>query len=874
MDRLRGLIKHIRGALRSTAAERDMRDELAFHLDQEAERNRRRGMTPTEARRRALLAFGSAEAVKEEMRGAGVRGLIAEALRDLRHAMRGIRRRPTLALAVMVTLGLGIGISTAMYSVVHAVVVRPLPYPQAERLVAVWETYPGWRGRPMLGDMWDRIGLAWPDYEVWRANQRAFEEVAVFAGARLTATGGATPELIRVGRASGSLWSLLGVSPASGRLFPEAESGPGADSVAVISHEFWHRQFGGDRGAIGRALLLGDRPFTIVGVLAHDFRFAGEQGRPMDVWIPAGAAGMPVGEDNHSFAGMGRLRHSVSIETAATEAERLFLGSRKPGSRGASLLPYLDQVVGTSRRPLLVLLAGTVVLLLIACVNAAALLAGDAARRHREVATRRALGASRGRIIRQFLSEALALSLASAAVGVGIVAAGVPALVALAPPDLPRLQEVGISGGILVFALAAALLTTLVCSATSVLVIARRRQDGGGAASLRVTSGGRRLQPVFVAVQLALLTVLVTAGVLLGRSLLAVRAIDPGFATANVLTAVINAPAARFADRAELVAFYQRLLREVEAVPGVATVSAVSIAPFGDGSESTSVGFEGLPENAPKPEMERRVVLPGFFDLMRIPVRSGVARLEGGAPNVVVSESMAARLWPDRSALGQRISLRDHWYTVEGVVADVRDQALDRTPQGTYYISQQAGREASPRMRLLMRTRVDPAAVAGDVRRTVSRVDSTIPVGEIATIESLMARSLSADRYRTLLVSVFAGAALVLAAVGIFGVTLRVMLRRRREFGVRLALGARPARLVFGTLGATTAGAVAGLSLGTAIAALAMPAVGEYLYELGARDTASYVGSAAFLLLVSLAATAIPAIGAARLNVVEVLREE
>ena len=873
MDRVKGLLKQLRAVLRPGAAERQMREELRFHLDQEIDRHRRQGATPAQARRLAMTEFGPMEAVKEELRGAGVRGVLAGAGRDVRQAVRGLRRRPGFAVSITLTLGLGIGVSTAMYSLVHAVVVRPLPYENADRLISVWETYPGWRGRPVLGELWDRIGLAWPDYQAWRARQTAFEDVAVFAVAQMTTSGGAPPEVVQVGRASGSLWPLLGAAPRAGRLFAEPEAGEGAEPIAVLSHALWQRRFGGHRSTIGAALQLNGRPFTIAGVLPAGFGFGAEEGRPIDVWIPAGAAGMPMGPDNHSFAAVGRLRSDTSLATAAAEAEALFLGERRPGSVGAALVPYADQVVGSSRQPLLILLAGTLVLLLIACVNVAALIAGDTAGREREIATRRALGASRGVLIRQFVLETLALSMAAAAVGIGAAAVVVPSLVALAPPDLPRIDEVSIDAGVLGYALGAAVLTTLICSAVATLVAERLGRSAAPRASSRVTSGGRYLQPAFVAVQVALLMVLGTAGLLLGRSLLTIRAVDPGFHASDMLTAAIEAPGSHFATRGELTGFYRRLTESFEAIPGVVAVTGVSVAPFADGSESTSVGIEGLPDGGRKPEMERRVVLPGYFETMRIPVLRGTTDLFGDVPRVVVSETMAARLWPGQSPIGRRISLRDDWYDVVGLVADVRDQALSHQPEGTYYVSLQAAREDTPRMRMLIRTDVRAETVADDVRRALAGVDPSIPIGEIASMDSLVSRSLSAERYRALLVNVFAGASLGLAAVGIFGVTLRVLLRRRRELGVRLALGASPGGLAARVLALTAAGSAAGLGVGAVASALFAPALAAYLYDLPARDTATYIASAGLLLIVSLAAAAIPIVRTARMNVVEALRE-
>jgi putative ABC transport system permease protein len=872
MDRIRGWIKQLRAVVRPGAAEQDARDELTFHLERETQRNRQRGMTAGEARRAALAAFGSVERVKDDLRPYGLRGA-AGTLRELRQAVRAMRRRPGLALTVVTTLGFGIGISTAMFSTVYGVVLRPLPYPQSERLVAVWETYPAWRNRPVLRDFWDRIGLAWPDFAIWRARQRSFDEVAVFGRIRMTA-GGESPAVIDVGVASASLWRVLGVEPAAGRAFLEGESGPGAPAVAVLSHAVSLARFGAAEAAVGRTLHLDGRPFTIVGVLDPAFRFDGERSNPADVWVPIGASGGPMGEDNHWFTGIGRLRADVRIEAAAAEAEALFLGDRRPGSRGASLRPYHDEVVGSSKPPLLVLLAGTAVLLMIACVNVAALFAGDAARREREVATRRALGATRARIVGQFVAEALAMSLAAAALGAAVAAASVPALIALAPADLPRLEEIGVQRGVLAFALLGALLTTSICGATSVAVIDRRRDEGTVSSGERISGGGRRAQPIFAGLQLALLTVMMTAAALFGRSLLGARAVHPGFDTGGLLTAVVDVPADRHADRAALAAFFDRLRARLRALPGVTDVSGVSSGPFADGSDSTSVAVQGLPANVAKPEMQRRVVLDRYFETMRIPVTSGSAAAAVGPAAVAISSSMAARLWPDDDAIGKQIGLRDRWYTVRAVVGDVRDRALTSAPQGTYYVSLAAAREDARRLRLMLRTAAEPDVVTPLLREAIRSEDGGVAVGEIATMTSLVSRSLAAERYRTLLVNAFAGASLLLAAVGIFGVTLRGAQRRRRETGVRLALGAPPARLVLAAVGRTAAGAAAGLAIGTALSLWLLPVLTDYLYGVSPRDAGTYAATSALLLGVCLAATAIPLVRASRLNVVAALRDE
>jgi putative ABC transport system permease protein len=804
--------------------------------------------------------------------------LLSDLLRDLRHGLRLAGRRPSFSAAVGVTLGLGIGLCTAVFSVMDAVVLRPLPYANPERLVSVWETYPHWRNRPVLKEQWDRIGLAWPDYSAWRSRQHAFEEVAVFATGDMVLTGLESPHRVAVGRASSSFFEVLGIRPHRGRLLLPGDDGAAAARVVLLSHGFWQRRWGGNTGAVGRTLQLDGRPFTVIGVLPTTFRFAVEGNIRPDVWIPIGSAGESLSEGSHSFAGLARLRTGVTLEQAAAETTTILRGDRPPETRGARLQSYHQTVVGASAPRLLPVFAAAALLLLIGCVNVSALLVSETVRRGHELVTRAALGASPSRIIRQFVSETLVLSGLAASIGVAVAYVTVGALVALAPGDTPRLDEIAVDGRVLAFALAAALVTVLMATIAPGVVLLRSASRVAAHGSTRhISLPGRWSQSLVVACELAVLMVMLTAAALLARSLLRVTAVEPGFPTTNLLTVEIQLPEGGYPERSQVVGFFGRLRERVQAIPGVVALSGSSTVPFTGGSESTSVGRAGHPENTPKPEAQRRVVLPAYQRTLGVPLLTGRPLSEttvpSDTPTVVVNETMARRFWPEAPAVGQRISLRDRWYTVVGVAADVRDQNLRSTPEATYYVPQAVAREDARHMRLVVRTAVTADAIAPELRAAVASIDPGLPMGEIASMDSLIARSVAGDRFRALLVSLFAFAATFLGAVGIFGATHRVVSARRRELGVRLALGARPRQILVSVLGRTAVAATVGLIAGGATAFASSSVLEGFLYDIGARDLSTHAGTLAFLFLLSLAASWVPARRVARLELSQVLKE-
>lgn len=775
------------------------------------------------------------------------------------------------------TLGLGVGVCTAVFSVLDGVVFRPLPYEGSDRIVRVWETYPEWRGRPILQDSWDRIALAWTDYDAWRTGQRTFETVAAYDAVEMVTTGSGSPARLSVGLASVSLFPLLGTRPSEGRLFLSGEDGPGAPQLAIVSSELTVRLWGASNEAIGRTIGLDGIPFVVVGVLPPEMRFAAAGSDPPDLWIPLGSTSTPLSEENHFLSGVGKLRDGVELEMALQETEVLLRRGRSPETLGARIVPLYDVVVGEARPPLLLLMGAAAFLLLMTCANVAALFAGESGSREREVATRTALGGRRGRILRQLLVETLVLCSLAVACGVLIAQGLTTGLVLLAPPELPRLDEVVIDGRVLFFSagvgVAIALVFGLLRSAALSRVPPLTLLQQGGRHSVR---GRGRSHATLVGVQLALATLLLTAATLLGRSLLQVAALEPGFSTDRLLTALIEIPESRYPESFEVTEFFGRLQSRLESEATVSAVGGISTVPFSGRMETTSVRPDGLSPDEPSLEAERRVILPGTLEALGVPLVTGrLGPVSSDVPTVVVSEALARRFWPDGSALDGGIALRDRRYSVVGVVGDLRDRDLREVSEGAYYVPIDVARDGPPRrMHLVVRTVGNAADGEALLRAAVAELDPELPVSEVSTMDGLIGRSLASERYRTIMINVFSAVALLLVAVGIFGVTVRSAVRRRRELAVRAALGATPRDLMVHSLVPTLPAAAMGMAVGLVLSLAGAPLLTRFLDGLPSRDLPSYLLSATLLLSVTLVAAWLPSRKAARSTIVAALAEE
>ena len=724
-------------------------------------------------------------------------GWMGTVLLDLRYALRSLRRSPGFAAAAVLTLALGIGGTTATFTVVDTVLLRPPLWVSPDRLVNVWTTYPHWRGQESLDAFWDRIGLSFPEYEDWAADVTLFSGTAAYTARQMTLAEESGSERVMVGVATASLTGVLGVEPVRGRWFRRGEDVT-RERVAVLSDGFWRRRFGSDPSVLGESLVLDDERFVVIGVLPAGFAlrnvFAGGGTGEHDVWLPIAWGGDITRRGDRSFDAIGRLADGATVEAALEESEPILRGDLPPERRGARMQTRADVEVGRMRAPLVLLLAASGVLLLIACGNVATMLLGESLSRRSEIATRAALGAGRRRIVRQLLTESVVLGFVSAAVGAvaaGVITRGIVSL----GPQLPVAREVALSPRALLVASGLGVVTGIVFGLAPATVV--RRSDlatamrrGGRGARRR----DRRLQEVVIVLEVALTMVLLVSGGLLTRTVLNLSTVDPGFSTLGLAVVGVTGSGQRFtAERLE--ASYADALANARSLPGVTDVGGVNTLPLFGPPSSTSLEIEGAAPptgNDPGPEAQRRIVFPGYHQAMQIPLVEGRLLESADGPSsrlvVVVSRRFAEVYWPGESAIGRRIRHDRRWWSVVGVVGDVRHASLAEEPVATYYVPYA---QAPMRgMTLVARVDRDPSALLTALRDAVWSADPDVAITGVHTMSGLAADAAEAERYRALLTTVFAVMAAILAAVGVFGVTARALARRRAEMGVRLAMGA------------------------------------------------------------------------------------
>jgi putative ABC transport system permease protein len=658
----------------------------------------------------------------------------------------------------------------------------------------------------------------------------------------------------------------------------------------MLGHDAWRARFGGDSGVLGRTLVLDGRPHVVVGVLPRGFRLLGERSGTPDFWVPAGQEEWDNHANNRNYRGVARLAPGVTLDAARREMDAFFRArpgtATPPPATGARVEEVRRRVVEPVRAPLLVLFAAAGLLLLATCANVATLLLGEAVGREGEIATRVALGASRGRVARQLLTEHVLLAALGAALGVAVALAATRALVALAPPSMPRAGEVGVSARSLAFALAAALLTAALFGLAPLLALVRAAPGVVlRAAASRGSRARGRLQWVGAGVQIALSVVLLVGAALFGRSLAALSAVDPGFRPEGLLWVRATLPRDAYATAERRRAFHERAVAAIAALPGVGAASAGLGVPFGDGPSATTILVADTPGSAEPVEADAqfRVVLPGFLETLGVPLQVGrpVTRADGaGAPRVVlVNETFARRFWPSSTALGKRVQVDDLWYEVVGIVGDVRHGTLRRGAEPTFYLpaAQTERWGFSIVVRAACRAERDgcaPARLAPSVRRAIQALDANVPVPDAEPVTALVARTLSDDRYRTMVVTFFALAAAALAAVGVYGVTVCAVNQRLRELAIRMALGASHGSLLRAVIGATAAVAAVGAVAGAGAAAVASRALPRFLFGVAPTDAATYVGVVGAVLGVAVLAGWLPARRAARADPATIMRAE
>jgi predicted permease len=796
-------------------------------------------------------------------------------VQPLHHAFLQVVRNPRSSVLAIGIIGLTIGASVGIGAIVDRAVLRPLPYRDADRLVVVFNTYPGWRTREVLSRFWDRIDLSYPEYATLRERGDVFDDVAIH-----TADQGVyqTPEradVVRIGRATDGLLPVLGVSPVRGRWLTAADDRPGAAPVVVLSHGFWRDRFGSDPRIAGRMLTLDNERHTIVGVLPPDFQFRRvEDARTPELWLSLGRVADQQNEGNHAFRGVARLRDGVTIPQALTATTTALRGDRNPAARGARMLHQEEHERGAARPVMALFAVAVAVLLLLACATVAALQLTRIVARTREVSVRAALGASAGRIAAQLLAENVLIGLAGGVVGLYLARATMGSLVGLLPPGLPGAAGAAIDARVLLMTLALSLGTAILFGIAPVLR-AIRSSPASGLIGHRTTPGSPALVAL-VGVQSALAVLLVVGAGLLARSMNELNRVDPGFATAQRLTFAVQLPGERYSP-ARAQSWLNDLDMRLRAVPGVLSVAGTSVLPLGGGSSSNSIWLESSgPESGPKPEAERRVVTPEFFRALRVPVIRGrtfeATDNEAAERVMVVSRMAAGRFWRDRDPIGDRVEVSNSWWRVVGIVEDVLDRTLESNPEPTIYV---ADAQWKPLGRTyVIETAVPPPQLAATVRAFVRELDPTVPVRDLRALSDVVAASTQPQRARAVLVAGYAVVATLLALLGLSGVTSYGVSRRTREFAIRSALGARADSIVLMAMRQTLLASLCGIGAGVAIAVGVTRALRGFLFGVQPADPVTFGLAVIGLAAVATLAAAVPAMRAARVNPAERLRRE
>jgi len=793
---------------------------------------------------------------------------------QLRQALRHVARRPKSSALGIVTLGVALGATVGIATIVDHAVLRPLPYPEPDRLVVVWNTYPHWREREVLSRFWDRIDLAFPEYEALRARTETFAGVAIYRADERVLTDPDRADVVLVGSATHDLIHVLGTGLARGRWFNEAEDHIGAEPVAVLRHEFWQSRLGGDPAVLGSRIALDGAPHVVVGVLPPGFRFKRvDDTRPPEIWTALGRVADPADEGNHSFTTIARLRDGVSREQALAASVTTLRGGRSPEARGARLVGR-QEYERDGARPMMLLFAGAVgLLLLLACATVATMQLTRLAQRGPEIAVRVALGASRARLAGQLFSESAILALLGGTLGVLLARTTVGVLARLMPAGTPGAADARIDIRVLALALGLSL-ATAVGFGLAPVVRAMRHDPARSLRGERAQAGGRGLLAL-VGIQSALAVLLLAGAGLLVRTVGALGAVDPGFATEQRLSFGVALPDARYSpERGE--AWFEELRARIAALPGVTAVEATTVLPLSGQSSSNSVWLASAgPEQGRKPEAERRVVTAGYFQALRIPLLRGRGFGAGdhaaGPLVMVVSRAAAERLWAGRDPLGDRVELSNRWWTVVGVVDDVRDRVLGAPPATTVYLPASQWRPLA--RTLVLSAETSPLEFARPIQEIVRTMDPAVPVRDLLTLEQVTSLSTQPERSRATLLGGYALLAALLALTGIYGVTSYAASQQTREFAIRSALGAGAWSIVRlatrRTVLAALGGALAGLGLAIGLTRV----LRRFLYGVAPSDPAALLVAVLGLALFALLAVAGPALRSARVSPAEALRE-
>jgi predicted permease len=873
----------LRSLFRRDRVEQELDEELRYHLERQTEENLAMGMTAAEARADALRAMGGMQQQKERCRDARGVSLIEDSAQDLRYGLRVLGKSPGFTAIALLTLTLGIGANAAIFSVVYGVLLRPLPYADDDRLVTLVQAYPQ-KGL----DSW---GLSQSNFATYRDQNHVFEKIAGFTSAGFNLTGGGGPERLQAATVTVDFFDVLGVQPGWGRAFSPEEDTPGKNLVCILSYGLWQRRFGGDPQILGQALLLNNTPTEVVGIMPQGFAFPN---RNVELWLPLGLN--PQRRAPYALTGIARLKPGVQVSQAQSETTDIFWNAARqnPGTAGADapppegadmktiVRPLKEVIIGQTRMPLLVLLGAVGLVLLIACANVANLMLARAASRTRELALRFALGATPARLVRQLLTESLLLALIGGAAGAGLAWLGVRLLQQLpALQQVPRLAEVSVNLTVLAFTVALAVLTGLLFG----LAPALRAYQLGLQAGMRegmhgsATRSSSRLNNLLVAAQFTLCLVLLIGAGLLLKSFQRMLSVSPGFQPEQVLSMRLALPRTKYAQAEQSIQFFDSLLERVRALPGVRSAGTVDLLPFNGRTADGFVveGHEPEPGGV-APNAQNRAVSPGYFQTLEIPLLGGRDFLHtdraDSPPVAIVDETLARRYWPDGDAVGKRIRFAwsDQWMTIVGVAAGVKNRDLKVAMEPHFYYPH--AQDGSREMYLTVRTLGEPASVVAAIRGEVQSLDADLPLWGVQPLKQAIDNTLNNQRMTNALLTAFALLAVLLAAVGIYGVMSLYVSNRTNEFGIRLALGAQPSALLRSVLRQGLMLTLAGVLVGMAAAAALTRTLASLLFEVSATDPAVFLSAPLLLLAVALVACYIPARRAMRVDPLVALRYE
>ncbi len=866
-----------RNLLRRGRVEHDLDDEVAAFLDQLTEEKRRGGMTETEAGRAARIELGGTEQIREEVREVRTGRMLEELLQDLRFAARMLRRNPAFTIVAVLALALGIGANTGMFSVAYGILFRPLPVPQADRVAVVYMHY--FPRDFVFGTMCMR------DYQMWREDNRAFEQPSLFQSIRMDIGGReAVPEQVQGAAVTSGFFSTLSVRPLLGRTFSPGDDRPGAEALAVIGESIWRRRFAGSPTLLGQPIVVNGVPATVIGIIPSGLHIPR---RDTEIWTNL-VLNPPTRYGPWFYLGIARLKPGVTIEQAQAEVNNI--GKRmmrqNPSYQRVTLpiRTLRDAILGTTVKPALLVLAGAVgLVLLIAAVNVANLMLARATVREREMALRLSLGAGRGRLVRQLLTESVLLAAMGGVAGLGLAWGAVALVRSWNPGNLPLIDSVRLDGGALAFTFLLAACTGILFGLAPALQSVRTDlistiKEGGRSGSASQARG--RTRAVLVVSELAIsLTLLVGAGLLL-RSFANLQRVTGGFTAPprQILTMLISPGSRKYRDPAAGLPFYDEVLRRARSVPGAESASITDTLPPDRQGDADTFALDGqtLAPGQINPIVTHADVSPGYFHALGIPFVAGrdfTQHDDGkGEPVAIVSEAFARRFLPNQNPVGKRLGYSGTWMQIVGVVGNVKYMGLTVDSDPAYYIP--FAQNYGSRAYLAVRASGDAARLSEPIRRAIQSIDPGVTLAQIGTMEQEMALSVSQPRFDTILLALFAAIALILAAVGIYGLIAYSVAQRTHEIGVRMALGAARSDVVWMVVRQGGSLAAIGIVVGVAGALALTGLLKTMLFGVGATDLPTFAAAPLGLMLVVLVATLIPALRATRISPVAALRYE